>query len=68
MIPWVKYDPENPPEKNKVYLVTDGKLPHTAYLDTVKRLGLQWWQTDMNWLLPGITHYAEINLPGEETE
>lgn len=64
MIPWQKYDPENPPGDRKVRIVlTNGTEPITAWYE---------WETETwrnNWdaeELHDVTHYATINLPGEE--
>jgi hypothetical protein len=68
MINWMKYDPENPPRGMVECLVTDGHDVDIALL--IER------ETDV-WSLPdcspidgsrAVTHYAHINLPGEETE
>lgn len=57
-IPWKKYDPKNPPEGSKDYLVvTLNKNILLSYLETS---GRWWWNNEY---LYGITHYAEINLP-----
>lgn len=68
MIPWIKYDPENPPQDGIEYLVTDGHRAGVAYLYNFEII---------NWFIPDalpidksedVTHYAHINLPGEETD
>jgi len=41
MIDWKKYDPENPPEHRKAYLVTNGKRVISAYLDSDEVNGQQ---------------------------
>lgn len=67
MIPWQKYDPENPPELNITFLVTNGKRVISAWLDRDDYTdNLQWWEEDQVYLFTGVTHYASINLPGEE--
>ena len=63
MIPWKKYDPENPPELFKEYLVSDGRHVDVAqicnYFDEVR-----WYPPDRSQIdESSITHYAEINLP-----
>lgn len=63
MIPWKKYDPKNPPEFFKEYLVSDGRHVDIAmicnYFDEVK-----WYPPDRSQIDGlSITHYAEINLP-----
>lgn len=65
MIPWQKYDPENPPEDCTNFLVTNGKRIATAALQYDCFNGLAWWDEDSG-LLSTVTHYAPINLPGEE--
>ncbi|MDU0328606.1 hypothetical protein RW092_00105 [Paenibacillus sp. 3LSP] len=65
MIDWKKYDPMNPPQHWKVYLVTNGKRVISAYLDSDKVNGQQWWEEDQEYLFTGVTHYAEINLPNQ---
>ncbi|AIQ19542.1 hypothetical protein H70357_24615 [Paenibacillus sp. FSL H7-0357] len=66
MINWIKY-PENEPERNKVYLVYgNGKLA-SAELDEVDA-GRFMWYTPNGYIADRITHYAHINLPGEETD
>jgi hypothetical protein len=66
MIDWKKYDPENPPEHGKIYLVTDGKNVdvagfHKFYKDDVP----EWYLLNVSAIdgVNDITHYAEINLP-----
>lgn len=64
MIPWVKYDPENPPELpiNKVYLVTNGKRYAVARIDHGG------WFTADGYIHHTITHYSELYPPESEGE
>ncbi|WP_411552212.1 hypothetical protein [Paenibacillus lautus] len=66
MINWMEYDSENPPELNKVYLVHGNGRLASAELDEVKP-GRYLWYTPAGYIADKITHYAVINLPGEET-
>lgn len=63
MIQWKKYDPENPPKKGTSCVVTDGYDVFLCYYDPDATFRwVQWYeQDDFN----EVTHYAEINLPGE---
>ena len=63
MIDWKKYDPKNPPQHLKAYLVTNGKRVISAYLDSDEVNGQQWWEEDQEYLFTCVTNYAEINLP-----
>ncbi|OMF93725.1 hypothetical protein BK146_17885 [Paenibacillus sp. FSL R7-0333] len=61
MIKWIEYDPANPPQSFKDYFViSSGTHPWCAYLDSRKG-----WMVG-NVGLNNVTHYAHINLPGEE--
>lgn len=68
MIPWQKYDLENPPETGKNYFVSDGPNADVAFFEKY------WDDEPPRWYPPdlspihesSITHYATINLPGEE--
>lgn len=65
MIPWQKYDPDNPPSTNGYYIVWSDQTdePYAAYLDGFGR-----------WIASGydcaevfcVTHFAPINLPRED--
>jgi hypothetical protein len=62
MIQWIKYDPENPLNIGDDYLISDGKNIAMA----------SWYQNkfciymDFDMSHSEVTHYAHINLPGEE--
>lgn len=58
MIPWQKYDPENPPEGGKDYIVVT--LNKNILLSYLEPSGRWLWNNEY---LYGITNYAEINLP-----
>ncbi|KWX71602.1 hypothetical protein AMQ84_27150 [Paenibacillus riograndensis] len=64
MIHWIKYDLANPP-KDYTYIVTNGR-----HWEKAAWLKGQWWilnnASTVN--VKDITHYAHINLPGEETD
>ncbi|MGC6589075.1 hypothetical protein ACPV3A_29540 [Paenibacillus sp. Dod16] len=59
-IPWIKYDPENPPEKGMYFVIHIGGITSAS----IKSEG---WQSYNGHWLYDVTHYAVINLPGEET-
>ncbi len=63
-IPWQKYDPENPPELGKTFLVCIGSKTMEAELRVSFNGRLLWW-TDHGFD-DTVSHYAPINLPGEE--
>ncbi|MNC34168.1 hypothetical protein D3C81_500930 [compost metagenome] len=65
MIPWQKYDPENPPEVNKVYLVHGNGRLASAELDEVSP-GRFLWYTPAGYIADKITHFSEVNLPRED--
>lgn len=65
MINWTPFDPKNPPDKNKTFLVTNGKQVFVAYMDSTEKDRLQWWEEKDDDSLSGVTHYADINLPAE---
>lgn len=66
-IPWQKYDPKNPPELNKRFLIIDDeKQLHTATLERPDKFGLSWWESRGLGYIGGVTHYAPINLPRED--
>ena len=65
MINWIKYDPANPPtppESGEIYMVIDDcKIPWTGYFEG------GFWLNDWDGnSITCVTHYAHINLPGEE--
>jgi hypothetical protein len=69
MIDWIKWDPEKPPAEGR-YLVTDGT--DVDVLDFCSPYGKLEWD-ELEKLVPNtpvsfVTHYAHINLPGEETD
>lgn len=66
MIEWIKYETANPPEHWNNFIITNGKKVNVAFLDTCNKYGLQWRDADTNAMHTGITHYAHINLPGED--
>ena len=70
MIPWIKYDPENPPKVDRDYLVSDGSDVEVAHFQyCCDDEPPQWYPPDLGSIdAPHITHYAHIKLPGEETE
>jgi len=67
MIKWIKYDPANPPEDGQYLILTDWCG------DPFIRQG-HWKEKFGFWAVRGagthfsVTHYAHINLPGEETD
>ncbi|UPK42488.1 hypothetical protein [Paenibacillus pabuli] len=61
MIEWRKYDPEKPPEIEGELLIYTGNYVCTGYLDG----GMLFEQYDGE-LIDSATHWAPINLPGEE--
>ncbi|MNI36912.1 hypothetical protein D3C73_909800 [compost metagenome] len=64
MIPWQKYDPENPPELGKKFLVCIGKNVMEARLQVTFTGRVLWW-TDHGFD-DTVSHFAPINLPREE--
>lgn len=72
MINWTPFDPENPPECGKEFhVMTKDKNTLTAELDTYYGVSNGTGAIKHAWFSPsgtrvrGITHYAEINLPGD---
>jgi hypothetical protein len=67
MINWIKHNPKNPPKQGK-YLVSDGKNWTTGYYfaksDFIPDI---WGVLGIDVEPEAVTHYAVINLPGEET-
>lgn len=63
MIQWKKYDPKNPPELDKEYLVSYGHHVTFAYIcnhfDEIVWYPIEMSQVDGE----SVTHYTEINLP-----
>lgn len=59
-IPWKKYNAENRPEKG-VYLVC-----HIGGVTSANIKAEGWQSYNGHWLFD-VTHYAPINLPGDET-
>lgn len=63
MIEWRKYDPDNKPEPDRSYLVTNGGLVEVSELWGFSDISI--WM-DITFEAKEITHYAVINLPREE--
>ncbi|WP_438498035.1 hypothetical protein [Paenibacillus sp. IHBB 3054] len=66
MINWIKYDPANPPSAEiggAEYLISSGHSVEVGiWLDD------EWFSNgDMGMGHSEVTHYAHINLPGEDT-
>ncbi|OZB90083.1 hypothetical protein [Paenibacillus sp. XY044] len=67
-IPWKKYDPKNPPEIGRSYLVSDG---HAVDVASFERY---WDEEPPRWFPPdrsgidefSVFYFATINLPGED--
>jgi hypothetical protein len=68
MIEWIEYEGKQPDgyDSANTHLVTNGKRVIEAYIDYDPINGTQWWSCDTDDRLIGITHYAFINLPGED--
>lgn len=68
MIEWRKWDPENPPEPGKHYLIvkTTSIAPQVAAYYKDGDYGTRFWDRG-GFAMNGVTHWAPINLPGEET-
>src|SRR5690606_29177059 len=73
-ISWHVYDPKNPPEQGREFLVTDGARVDVGRL---YNYGLPDEEPEQYWSIPDmspiysgkkITHYAEITLPVEDTQ
>jgi hypothetical protein len=61
MINWIKYDPENPPIRGD-YVITDGVyVSLAAWLE-----GTFHEYVGIDLIDSIVTHYAHINLPGED--
>lgn len=69
-IPWQKYNAENPPElkEGKTYFVSDGLHADIGWLmNSWDEEPPAWYTPDRSDIYaPAITHFAVINLPGEE--
>ena len=69
MINWIPFDPENPPEKNKEFLVWSEDESYGMNLPWLARFnGVYWGNSQSDGLIKDVTFYAEINspyLPGE---
>lgn len=64
MIKWKKYDPKNPPELKPLYLFRSesGKI-HVGFYSQATN---EWFNFNDEWEAKElVTHYAEVNLPGE---
>lgn len=62
MIEWKKYDPGNPPERMKVFLLLEvgNKITTGRHIGN----GSTWWEHDRFQMpMHNVTHYAEINFP-----
>lgn len=69
MIEWKNYDPNNPPDADNEYLVSDGRHVDIAYLmETGYGDEIRFYPPDRSPLgYDDIVYFAEINLPGEDT-
>lgn len=70
MIEWIKYDPENPPEWDKPFIIYSDESKYLTFAELIWVNGRNRWveASNSSALIPeDITHYAPINLPGEET-
>ncbi|MBP1999739.1 hypothetical protein J2Z69_000758 [Paenibacillus shirakamiensis] len=66
-IPWIKYNPENPPTmKSKFLVIDDENQILTAIIIEGHKFGLGWWESNGRGYVGGVTHYAELNLPERE--
>lgn len=69
MIQWIKYDPANPPKFYKPYLTYNGKEVRSAWIEKPFHAEYPlWYPSNIEELIKGVTHYAHINLPGEEID
>jgi hypothetical protein len=72
MIEWIKYERTNPPNLNQdtAYLITDGRhIDLGWHSDEIEGEEPRWYVPDSCPVGEDhITHYAVINLPGEETQ
>ena len=69
MIPWQKYDPENPPTYDHPYIVYSAESNYLTFAELILVNGRNRWveASNSSAIVPeDITHYAPINLPGEE--
>lgn len=68
MIEWIPFNKENPPELGKKFLVLDDeeKILNAVLVDDGDKWGLSWWEAYGCGWITIVTHYAVINLPGEE--
>jgi hypothetical protein len=68
VIEWKKFDPKNPPQVNKEYLVSDGKHVDVAWIHDFFDM-IRWYPPDTSNIdFDDITHYALINLPTNNSE
>ena len=68
MIPWRKYDKDNDSMiiEGQKYLATNIKhIAFLKYTQSPEGEGYEWTDLD-GFPITGVTHYAVINLPGEE--
>lgn len=68
MIEWKKFDPNNPPEKFKNYLVYTGGNMTSAWYDLKGSFSDEMvfhkiTDGKLEGYVSGVTHYAELNLP-----
>jgi len=67
-IPWENYDPENPPAFDKPFIVYSDESNYLTFGEMVLVNGRNRWVEASNssaFVPEDVTHYAEINLPGE---
>ncbi|MNO32217.1 hypothetical protein D3C76_222010 [compost metagenome] len=65
MIPWQKFDPENPPRDFDVFLIYEE--PNAAdEVCTAYRMNGAWFSCVGTEPIEKVDYYAPINLPGEE--
>jgi len=67
MIPWQKYDPTDRSIKSHVthLVVAEGKICLAQHARSLEGKGYE-WSAQGGYKVSGVTHWALINLPGEE--
>lgn len=65
MINWIKYDPENPPAKYTPFIVFSGQHAYISFGQLEADRWVEMYEREQP--IWDVTHYAPINLPGEET-
>lgn len=68
-IPWQKYDPENPPEMHRLYIIcTNNVKPPKMSIAQLSESPSEriMWLTPNGFIADRVTHYAPINLPEGE--